>query len=444
MAAIDPVRNAAVNVITRVARDNAYLTMALDAALRRTEMSERGRRFLTQLAYGTTRHRLLCDHIIRQRLHQPMEKLPPPILAVLRMGVFQALFCSQVTFPSMVHTSVDLAQKWGHSGTARLANAILRKVPTSVEAVDLPSRDKDPVGHLSIRYSIPDWLVAEWLQEHGEEGAESLCQASNTEAPVTLRANTLKTTAEQLVATMVKRGTTAAKMTTVPEEVTVAGGGPPVHSKLFGDGHFVVQDPASMLPAHLLQPEPGHRVLDLCAGLGMKSTHIAALTGNEAAVWASDMLPTKLGLLRDNCEHLGISRVHPLCANGLAAPFEQSFDRVLVDAPCSGLGTLRRHPDLKWRVKPEDRVNLARLQEGLLRSAAGLCKNGGIVVYSVCTFTREETVDVARAVLPTLNMELEDGPEWLTQWKIDRGQYRVLPKTGGLDGFFLMRLRKGS
>lgn len=462
MAAIDPVRNAAIDVLMRVFRSGAYINVTLDRALQRANISERGGRFMTQLVYGTVRHKILCDHIIAQRLTQPMGKLPDAILIILRMGVFQALFCNQVTFPAMVHTSVDLAQKWGHSGTARLVNAILRRVPQSIDEVKLPDHEENLVDYLSVRYSLPDWMVQRWVDEHGAETAEALCDASNTEAPVTVRANTLKTPPDELMATLIKRGLGVEKATPVPEELTITAGSP-MQTKLFGDGHYCIQDAASMLPAHLLEPEAGCRVLDLCAGLGMKTTHIAALSGNQAHIVAADPLMSKLNMLRDNAADLGADGIEVVCADGLTPPFEvrkegqpagsmrpgladpalPCFDRVLVDAPCSGWGTLRRHPDLKWRARPDDPARLAELQSALLRSAVGLCKNGGLIVYSVCTFTREE-MDSARAILTAGNVEPEDGPQWLNQWKIDRGQYRVLPEKRGLDGFFLMRLRKVS
>ena len=441
--AADPVRDAAVGVLLRVFEHGAFLERALDRTLRRRKLSERGRRFLTQLAYGTVRHKLLCDHVLAPRLHQPLEELPAPIRAILRMGVFQSLFCRQVNFPSMVHTSVDLAKRRGHAGTARLVNAVLRRVPEGLDDVELPPLE-DRARYLSVLYSTPEWLVAEWLSEHGDAGAEKLCEAAASEAPVTLRANTLKTTPEQLMAALGKTGCVAEKRTVIPEEVTLVTGPPPARSKLFGQGHFLVQDGASMLPPHLLEPQAGERVLDLCAAPGGKATHVAQLTQGNATVVAIDVQPRKLLLVKENAERLGAPGIALLAADGAKPPLRPGFDRVLVDAPCSGLGTLRRHPDLKWRAAPEDRERLTRCQAALLRSAVGVCKNGGVVVYSVCTFTRAETVEVVEAVLNAGGVELEDGPEWLNPWKIETGQYRVLPEKGGLDGYFLTRLRKAS
>jgi len=441
---VDMVRNTAVDVLLRVFFEGAYLNIVLDKALQRADVSERGRRFLTQLVYGTTRHKTLCDYVLAARLHQPLDQLPRPVLVVLRLGVFQALFLNQVTFPAMVHTSVELARYRGHAGTARVANAVLRKVPQKLEDVDLPPREEDVVRHLSVRCSMPEWLVRNWIDEFGEERAEAICIASNTEAPTTIRVNTLRTNVEALLAAFNEKEPVAVKRTPVPEELTLLAGPPPARSKRFSEGDFIVQDAASMLPPHLLEPNAGDRVLDLCAAPGTKSTHLAQLTGDAARVIAMDIHPGKLGLVRQNAARLGIERVYPVCGDGTKPPLRQGFDRVLVDAPCTGLGTLRRHPDLKWRAQPDAPARLAALQLELLRSAVDLCKNGGVVVYSVCTFTRAETTDVARAVTQaeSENVALEEGPEWFRQWQISPGQYRILPEKGGLDGFFLMRLRK--
>ncbi|MBI5092473.1 MAG: 16S rRNA (cytosine(967)-C(5))-methyltransferase RsmB, partial [Candidatus Hydrogenedentes bacterium] len=385
---VDVVRDTAVHILIRVLDEGAYLSIALDKALHKKDLSERGRRFLTQLVYGTVRHRILCDYVLAPLLHQPMDELPRPIVAILRMGVFQALFCDQVTFPSMVHTSVDLAKKNGHAGTARLTNAVLRKAPFSLDKVRLPDRETALPEFLSIRYSIPRWLVDDWITEYGPETAENLCATSNINTPNALRVNLLKTTVDEILPRLTNSGCRAEKRTPIPEEITVLEGMPPARTKLFGAGEFFVQDPASMLPAHLMEPQPGERVLDLCAAPGGKTTHLAQLAGGKAHITAMDIHPGKLRLIRENVYRLDLSGVNVVCGDGRKAPFDQGFDRILVDAPCSGLGTLRRHPDMKWRIEREDLPRLAELQRDLLRCAVRLCKNNGLIVYSVCTFSR--------------------------------------------------------
>ena len=439
---VDAVRDAALDVILRVFEKGAFLDASLDKTLRRRRVSERGRRFLTQLAYGTVRHTVLCDYVLETLAHQPLAKLPPAILGILRMGIFQALFCDQVTFPAMVHTSVDLAKKRGHAGTARLVNAVLRRAPACLDDVRLPDPEKDPAEYLRVRFSLPKWLVESWTTRYGHEQTGELCAALDTPAPTAVRTNTCRVTVAKLRDALEKADCEVEKRTEVPEELTILNGPPPFRTWAFRQGWFVVQDPASMLPAHLLEPKPGDRVLDLCAAPGGKTTHVASLAENKAEIVALDVHEWRLGRIQENVARLGSQNVFPVCGDGVHPPFRPGFDRILVDAPCSGLGTLRRNPDLKWRIEPDDVDRLAELQQALLRSAVRLCKNAGVVVYSVCTITPEETEGVVGRILDEGAVEPEDGPEWLNQWKSGTGQYDTLPSRDGLDGFFLMRLRK--
>jgi 16S rRNA (cytosine967-C5)-methyltransferase len=443
----DPVRDAAVDVLYRVFERGMYLDQSLDRSLRRKKISGRGRRFLTQLVYGTVRYRLLCDYVLSGLCTQPLDQLPPHILIILRMGVFQALFCDQVTFPAMVHTAVDLGKKRGHAGLGRLVNAVLRKAPKQIEDVRLPEREADPVKWLSLRYAMPKWLVRLLIEETGgSAAAEACCQTMNTPAPAMLRVNTLKTDRDTLVRRLLKAGIEAAPFTELPDAVTVLdGAGALPRSKWFTRGHCTIQDPASMLAAYLLEPEGGERVCDLCAAPGGKTSHLAERTGGEAHIVAADSGLRRLQALLDTLDRLETPGVTVVCADGKAPPFsEETFDCVLVDAPCSGLGTLRRHPDLKWRMDPEAIERLHEEQAALLRSAVRLCKNGGRIVYAVCTFTQRETRDIAGAFPADGPVRPEDGPELLQPWKTATGEYRIPPSSAALDGFYLIRLRKVS
>jgi 16S rRNA (cytosine967-C5)-methyltransferase len=438
---VDAVRDAAVDVLLRVFEHGARLDQSLDKTLKRRAMSDRGRRFLTQLVYGTVRHKILCDHVLQKLSHQALEKYPPPILVVLRMGVYQALFMNSVTFPAMVHTSVELAKKRGHAGLAKVANAVLRKAPTCMEEVALPDRTQHLDRYLSVRYSMPLWIVRQWTTTYGAHETERLCEWASQEAPPTLRVNTMKTTPGRMQETLARKGILTAKATPVPEELTVVDGHGLLHTDAFRQGLFFVQDPASMLPPHLLSPRPGERVLDLSAAPGGKTTHMAQLSNGEARIVAADVARYKLPLIAENAARLGLPSPAILCANGEHAPFARSFDAVLLDAPCSGWGTFRRHPDLKYRTEEAAIGRLAAQQQALLRSAVQCARPGGRVVYSVCTFTPQETTGVVDAILREGKAALEDGPELLNSWRIQKGQYQTHPGREGLDGFFLTRLR---
>ncbi|MDQ1256569.1 MAG: rRNA (cytosine967-C5)-methyltransferase, partial [Candidatus Hydrogenedentes bacterium] len=308
--------------------------------------------------------------------------------------------------------------------------------------VVLPDPTQDTARYLSVRYSMPAWLVEIWMQTYGTEAAVAACAAYDRQAPTTLRVNTLKTTREALIERLGKTGFVVTPHPTIPDALTVLDGPPPARSKFFTEGHFLLSDMASMLPPHLLEPQPGDRVLDLCAAPGVKTTHLAQLAGGQTFVVALDVHANKLGLIRENAGRLGLDGIAVACGDGTRPPVASVFDRVLLDAPCSGLGTLRRKPDLKWRVTPETPARMAALQGALLRSAVDLCKNGGVIVYSVCTFSPEETDAVVDACVAEGRVEPEDGPEWMSLWKTQKGRYRTSPQDAELDGFFLTRLRK--
>ncbi len=442
---VDHVRDSAVSALIRILENNAHADVTLDRILRKSSLSPRGGRFLTHLVYGVVRNKLLCDHVLRTACDQPLDKIPAPVLMVLRLGVFQAYFCANVTRPALVHTSVDLAKRRGNIGLGNLTNAVLRRIPQTLEDVPLPDRENDFINYLRVRYSMPRWMVRFWTEQFGEEGAEKMCAACSEQAPLTIRVNTLKTNRETLERQLQKSGFSCESVTGCPDGLVVKGDGSLLRSKLFMEGHFMLQDPASMLAATLLEPQPGEYILDMCAAPGGKTTHIAALTGGKAHVVALERFAGRIGRIKENCSRMEIPGVSPVCADGLNPPFpNEIFDRVLIDAPCSGLGTLRRHPEIRWRTTQEMPAELASTQMDLLRKAVQLCKNGGLVVYSVCTLTRQETVDVVSAVLSDGTCVLEDASEQFNSWKTTLGQYQTNPLAAAWDGFFLTRFRKRS
>ncbi|MFP6583319.1 MAG: 16S rRNA (cytosine(967)-C(5))-methyltransferase RsmB [Candidatus Hydrogenedentota bacterium] len=443
---VDPVRDAAIDTLLRVFDKGARTNQALERTITRrgSRLSSRGRRFLTHLVYGTTRHTTLTDHVLIPLLAKPINKLPLAIRLILRMGVYQSIFLDSVTFPAMVHTSVDLAKKKGHAGTARLVNAVLNKVPQTLDEITFPDAKEDPGLYLSVRYSLEKWVCDRWVEQFGFERAEEICTASNEEAPATLRVNTTLTTRDDLLASMVKLKINAVADPLIPDAITLTDSSAPFKSKVFQEGHFYIQDPASMLPPHLLEPQAGETILDMCAAPGGKSTHIAQLTNNGAQVISNDLGGPSYWRMQENIERLQLENLSLVVSDATQLAFRGPFDRVLLDAPCTGMGTFRRHPELKFRMGPKAPRRLAKTQVTLLRSASEVCKNGGILVYSVCTFTPEETEELAKTITGELALTLEDGPAWLDKWKISKGQYKIIPGPGQLDGFYLMRLRKQS
>ncbi|HPX85671.1 MAG TPA: 16S rRNA (cytosine(967)-C(5))-methyltransferase RsmB [Candidatus Hydrogenedentes bacterium] len=443
--AVDPVRDAAVSVLLRVFQTEAHIDVSIDRALRRTNLSPRGARFMTHLVYGVVRHRLLCDHVLQPLCDQPLDQLPLSVLIVLRMGVFQSFFCSNVTRPALVHTGVDLAKKRSHSGLAKVANAVLRRLPSSLDEITLPDRTTQLMEHLRIRYSMPRWLVRLWCELYGEDGAEAYCAACDSAALPSVRINTLLAQTDDVLQQMQKAGIAAERITEALDALLLHDGTNPQATRWFRQGQLMQQDPASILAGALVDPKPGEKILDMCAAPGGKTLHLCALSRDAAPIFALERYAGRVARIVENRERLGGTQVLPLCGDGLQPPFQDgTFDRVLVDAPCSGLGTLRRHPEIKWRIQPETPSLLAATQKAMLRKALQLCKNGGLVVYSVCTPTPQETTEVTAAILAEGGCMPEDGPEQFDSWKTALGQYQTSPKNGAWDAFYLMRFRKQS
>ncbi|MFA7691348.1 MAG: 16S rRNA (cytosine(967)-C(5))-methyltransferase RsmB [Candidatus Hydrogenedentales bacterium] len=443
--AVDLVRDTAIHILMGVLLHNKHVDVSIDRKLRRGKYSPQGSRFLTHLVYGVVRHKTLCDYVLSDLCSQPLDELPIAVLMILRMGVFQQLFCDNVTRPAMVHTSVDLAKRHSHPGLARLVNAVLRRVPDSLEQLVLPDKDTDLVEFLRVRYSTPRWMIRLWIQLFGEVEAERFCEICSRPAPLTLRVNTRVTTRDAAAEALTKSGVSVSVVHEDFEALQVEGGVDPLKTQWFKEGHFMVQNPASMLPSRLTCVEAGQTILDMCAAPGGKTTHLAALSNDEARLIALERFPTRVGKIEENCLRLGIHSVQALCGDGLTPPFKaESFDTIIVDAPCSGLGTLRRHPEIKWRSGPDSILELAEIQRAMLRKAVQLCKNGGLIVYSVCTLTPEETVDVVSEIVGDGVCMPEDGPELFNSWKTRTGQYQTNPLDAAWDGFFLTRFRKQS
>lgn len=442
---VDSVRDGAIDILLRVFNEDAHLDTLIDRKLKRGRFSPQGARFLTHLVYGVVRHKLLCDYILSSCCDVPLDRLPEPMLMILRMGVFQQLFCETVTRPALVHTSVELARRRSHAGLAKLVNAVLRRIPNSLEEAGFPDKATAFTDYLRIRYSMPRRLVRLWIDLFGKEGAEDFCSVCNEPAPLMLRVNTAVTDVETLAKNLQRSGLLVSRPFEFLEALQVKGGPNPLQTQWYKQGHFIVQDAASILAARLVGPEPTDTIVDMCAAPGGKTTHMATLSGNLAHIFALEKYWGRIAKIRENVCRLHSQHVHIVCGDALHPPFSRDiFDKVLVDAPCSGLGTLRRHPEIKWRVQPERFALFAEIQLEMLRKAVQVCKNGGLIVYSVCTLTPEETVGVVTTFLQDGTCIPEDGPEVFSLWKTAQGQYQTNPTTGGLDGFFLIRFRKQS
>jgi 16S rRNA (cytosine967-C5)-methyltransferase len=343
-----------------------------------------------------------------------------------------------------------MARRHGHPGSVKFVNGVLRNVSRHIKEIKFPELADDPVAHISLRYSHPAWLVERWLARFGPEETISLCRANNEPAPNTVRTNTLKLTRAGLAARLREEGLTVYETAYAPEGLNIEGFLSFSSMKTFQEGLFQVQDESSMLAGRALMPRPGARVLDACGAPGGKTTHLAELMENKGEILAVDIHPHKLELIKENCDRLGISNVKGLAADAEKLP-EQLYewaDFILVDAPCTGLGVLRRRPDARWRKEPGQETAIVRLQARILASAARCLKNGGVLVYSTCTITREENLGQVENFLSRHpDFALEDLTAFLPdslndQGTMNMGYLEILPHRHGMDGFFISRMRK--
>ncbi len=407
------------------------------------------RAFLTELMYGVLRWRGKLDWVVSQFSKTPFEKIESEIVNILRIGLYQILFLTRTPVSAAVNESVDLAKKTRGKGGGGFVNAILRSVLRQREEISYPDRVEDPALHISVVQSHPLWLVRRWATEFGLDETMEVCVANQQVAPLVLRTNTLKIGREELINTLIDRGLNPVA-TSYSEEGIVLMDPPPVSDlPFFNEGFYVIQDEASQLVTSILDPRPGETVLDACAAPGGKTTHIAQRMKNEGKIYALDLTVEKLKWVEEGCQRLGVTivnRVRGDASRVLPIPEGTGFDRILADVPCSGFGTLRRNPDLKWRKGLEDIKRLSELQSAILRNLSGYVRDGGILVYSTCTIFHEENEDVVEEFLKGHPEFQSDPIEQVLPHHLHSfvrgGYFKTFPPKGEMDGFFAARLIK--
>ena len=435
-------REAALRALYRVERDGAFLNLALPPLLGNLESRERA--LARELATGTVRRLNTLDWSLGLYLKQPLKKMTVWIRNLLRLGAYQLLYLERIPDHAAVDEAVRLAYRYGHRGVAGLVNAVLRRLAASKGELPWPDCKKQPLEHLALLGSHPRWLVERWSRRFGLEEARKLCEANNVPPPLALRPNTLRTSPGALVEKLNAAGITAALSPRLPGSVLLEPAGPVTELPGYREGLFSVQGESSALAAPLLQPQPGEEVIDLCSAPGGKSTHLAELMEDRGMVTAVDLHPHRLKLVQRAAERLGLKSIKTVAADGTAIGSAglSPPHRLLVDAPCSGLGVIRRLPELKWRRRPADLERLARTQLALLQAAAELLRPGGMLLYSVCTTEPGETVAAAEALeaaCPRLVPQPLEPllPPALQSGLLSPGRLFLHPHRHGLDGFFI-------
>jgi 16S rRNA (cytosine967-C5)-methyltransferase len=449
LSSIGDARALAFTVLERVS-GGSYADRTLDAELRRHPgLDVRDRALATELVYGVLRHQGRLDYVVSRFCRQPLAKLETRVLLLLRLGVYQLLCLERVPESAAVNTTVELARCLSLERATGFVNGILRAVERGRQKLVWPDAKENPLAHLEHALSLPPWLAERWLQELGATEAGKLAASLLEPAPTTLRVNTLRLDRSAFLAALVAAGHQGEATRFAPEGVRLLSRGT---APLPGDneGWYQVQDEASMLVAHCLHPRPGEVLLDVCAAPGGKTTQMAALTGNQARIIAVDLHPQRLRLVEQGAARLGCSGITTRAWDlTRRPPFLPPFscDGVLVDAPCSGLGVLRRNPEARWRLHPADITLLAERQAAILKQAAALVKPGGRLLYAVCTVTPEETDRQIAGFLahhPEFHLVPLAGlvPATWRELLDEQGCLRSWPHRHALDGFFAARLEK--
>jgi len=474
-------RQIAFLALREVHRRGAFADAALDRAFGNSQLNDLDRRLVTELVYGSVRRMRSIDFIIDKLATKKSSQQPPELRTILHLGLYQLEYLNQIPPSAAVNTTVQLAKENGFSGLSSFVNGLLRKytrltpptppyqggaksVANSPEQAETKTTSnsppyqggaegglnslklpENPVERLGILHSFPDWLVELWLEQIGETETEQLCEWFNQSPTIDLRINPLKSSIAQIETAFKSQNISVSRIPHLPQALRLNGTiGAIQNLPGYSEGWWTIQDSSAQLVTHLLGPQPGETIIDACAAPGGKSTHSAELMQDEGTIYACDKTASRLKKLKENADRLQMKSIKIHTGDSRHFPeFVNLADRVLLDAPCSGLGTLHRRADARWRHTPENIQQQAQLQSELLANAATFVKSGGVLVYATCTIHPLENETVIRSFLdsnphwqiepPTIDLPVQPSPE---------GWVKVWPHRNQMDGFFMVRLKQ--
>lgn len=436
------------NVLTQVEQEGAYSNLLLNTALQKSSLAKSDAGLATELIYGTISRLNTLDYFLDKFVKKGVQKLQPWVRALLRISLYQVVYLDRIPDHAVVSEAVNLAKRRGHQGISGMVNGVLRNILRQKESLAIPE-NMPTAQRISLLHSHPQWLVERWISQYGIETTEAICAANNEPPAVSVRVNTTMISREDMLTLMSSHGLDATPSSLSPYGIVVKGAGNMALTDWYRDGMISIQDESSMLVAEAVKPEPGMRVLDCCAAPGGKSAHMGELMKDEGSIVANDIHAHKGKLISDQASRLGLDSISIVTGDALdlVDRFEPaSFDRILLDAPCSGLGVIRRKPDLKWGKSQEDIHEIAALQLRLLESVSTLLRPGGLLVYSTCTIEPLENEGVVSAFLEGHSeFEIaEDGLGALSRLEkkslLQGGGIQILPQHYHSDGFYIARL----
>ncbi len=431
------VREAALDVIEAVEKNQSYSNLLLNSVIEKNELPQKDIGLLTELTYGTIQRKMTLDYFLAPFLEG---KLDHWVRQLLRLSLYQIVYLDRIPDRAVLHEAVEIAKKRGHKGISGLVNGVLR----SIQRKGVPSLEeiKDPIERVSIETSHPFWLVKRWADQFGLEKTKEMCEMNLVAPKQTARVNVTKLSRDELIHNLSGEGVEV-KPSPVAGEAVQTLRGNLVKTEAYRNGELTIQDESSMLVAHALDLKKDMKVLDACAAPGGKTTHIAELLGGTGEVQALDLHKHKVKLIDENASRLGLANVYTdtLDSRKAGEKFKEgSFDRILVDAPCSGLGVLRRKPDIKYAKKEQDLHSLQKIQLDILSAVAPLLKEGGILVYSTCTVDKNENEGTVRSFLSDhtefKEFHLKNLPETVQAFT-EGNQLQIFPQDFGGDGFYI-------
>ncbi|MCM3689926.1 16S rRNA (cytosine(967)-C(5))-methyltransferase RsmB [Neobacillus niacini] len=440
------VREAAMDLLDTIEKNQSYSNLLLNTTIEKNKISSLDIGLLTELTYGTLQRRMALDFFLKPFIKNS-KKLEKWVLQLLRITLYQMVYLDKIPDRAAIFEAVEIAKKRGHKGISGMVNGVLR----SIQREGIPSLDviSDPIERLSIETSHPEWLVKRWVSQFGMERTKEMCEVNLTAPLQTARVNLTKTTIRECIEDLDEEGFQIEKSPIIPEAIRSLKGNL-AFSRAFKKGMITIQDESSMLAAYALAPNENELILDACAAPGGKSTHIAETMKLTGGVISLDLHEHKVKLINENAKRLGLGNIRTIAMDSRNAGehFEKEyFDRILLDAPCSGLGVMRRKPDMKYTKKEQDLNQLSIIQQNLLKSVSPLVKKGGILVYSTCTVDKEENENTVFTFLqehPEFEMDvtLRDRMPEAIQPLVTEGFLQILPQDFGSDGFFIASLRK--
>ena len=435
-------RQVAFEALIKIHRDGAYSNLIVDSLLKEnSDLDERDRAFVCNLVYGTLDRLILIDYNLGLYLNQPVRKLKPELHTILRMGTYQLLFMDKVPSRAAVNESVNLAKVNKSSFAASLVNAVLRRVADN--GIRLPDTSETNPDYLAIKYSCPEWLISLWIESYGYDNAVALAEKALEAPPVVIRVNTTKITPDELIWKLAEEGVISEKTDIAPDALIISNTGSVDELEAYKQGYFHAQDLASQLCCAALDPQEGETVFDLCSAPGGKAFTVAERMNNSGVVRAFDIYQSRVELIKNGATRLGLSNVFSYLSD--ASIFNENYglaDRVLCDVPCSGLGIIRRKPEIRFKNR-SDIDNLPELQYRILCNATRYLKQGGRLVYSTCTLNPAENSEVCNRFLSehpefTAVGVLPDVPRFSTEEKF----LTLMPHINSTDGFFIAVFEK--